>query len=88
MKTAIITGANGNLGIATVKKFLDEGYKVVAIDGKNDHLCRLAGAWSADVCLGTDPVWRVGERRVAFRNYQKGARMTRCASPPVARTFA
>lgn len=38
MKTVIITGANGNLGVATVKKFLDEGYKVVAVDGKNDHL--------------------------------------------------
>ncbi|MBS1598788.1 MAG: SDR family NAD(P)-dependent oxidoreductase [Bacteroidetes bacterium] len=38
MKTVIITGANGNLGVATVKKFLEEGYKVVAVDGKNDHL--------------------------------------------------
>ncbi|HRH50609.1 MAG TPA: SDR family NAD(P)-dependent oxidoreductase [Panacibacter sp.] len=38
MKTVIITGANGNLGTATVKKLLDEGYKVVAVDGKNDHL--------------------------------------------------
>ena len=38
MKTVIITGANGNLGTATVKKFLDEGYAVVAVDGKNDHL--------------------------------------------------
>jgi FlaA1/EpsC-like NDP-sugar epimerase len=26
-KTILITGANGNLGAATVKKFLDEGYK-------------------------------------------------------------
>ena len=38
MKTVIITGANGNLGVATVKKFLDEGYKVIAVDGKDDHL--------------------------------------------------
>ena len=38
MKTVIITGANGNLGVATVKKFLDEAYMVIAIDGKNDHL--------------------------------------------------
>jgi len=38
MKSIIITGANGNLGVATVKKFLDEGYKVIAIDAKNDHL--------------------------------------------------
>ncbi len=38
MKTVIITGANGNLGSATVKKFLDEGYTVVAVDGRDDHL--------------------------------------------------
>jgi NAD(P)-dependent dehydrogenase (short-subunit alcohol dehydrogenase family) len=38
MKTVIITGANGNLGTATVKKFLDEGYSVIAVDAKNDHL--------------------------------------------------
>ena len=30
MKTIIITGASGNLGTATVKKFADEGYNVVA----------------------------------------------------------
>ena len=38
MKTVIITGANGNLGTATVKKFLEEGYKVVAVDSADDHL--------------------------------------------------
>ncbi len=38
MKTIIITGANGNLGTATVKKFLDENYKVVAVGGKDNHL--------------------------------------------------
>jgi NAD(P)-dependent dehydrogenase (short-subunit alcohol dehydrogenase family) len=38
MKTVIITGANGNLGTATVKKFLDEGYIVVAVGEKDDHL--------------------------------------------------
>jgi NAD(P)-dependent dehydrogenase (short-subunit alcohol dehydrogenase family) len=37
-KTIIITGANGNLGAATVKKFLDEGYKVLAVDHSMDHL--------------------------------------------------
>lgn len=31
MKTIIITGANGNLGAATVKKFLDTGYRVIAV---------------------------------------------------------
>jgi NAD(P)-dependent dehydrogenase (short-subunit alcohol dehydrogenase family) len=42
-KTIIITGANGNLGAATVKKFLDEGYKVVAVDHADDHLVFAAG---------------------------------------------
>jgi len=37
-KTILITGANGNLGAATVKKFLDEGYKVVAVDHSGTHL--------------------------------------------------
>lgn len=31
MKNILITGANGNLGSATVKKFLDSGYKVIGI---------------------------------------------------------
>jgi len=38
MKTVIITGANGNLGTACVKKFLDGGYKVIAVDGADNHL--------------------------------------------------
>ena len=38
MKSIIITGANGNLGTAVVKKFLDEGYKVIALDHTNDQL--------------------------------------------------
>jgi len=38
MKTVIITGANGNLGTATVKKFLDEGYRIVAVDSNSNHL--------------------------------------------------
>lgn len=37
-KNILITGANGNLGAATVKKFLDEGYKVIAIDHSGTHL--------------------------------------------------
>lgn len=31
MKTAIITGAAGNMGRAVVQKFIDEGYKVIAV---------------------------------------------------------
>ena len=38
MKSIIITGANGNLGTATVKKFLDEGYGVIAVDGADNNL--------------------------------------------------
>ena len=43
MKTVIITGANGNLGIACVQKFLKEGYRVIAVDGSNNHLDFAAG---------------------------------------------
>ena len=32
MKTILITGSSGNLGRAVVRKFLDEGYKVVGTD--------------------------------------------------------
>lgn len=38
MKTIIITGANGNLGSVTVKKFLDEGYRVIAIARSGSEL--------------------------------------------------
>src|ERR1700750_1010420 len=38
MKTILITGANGNLGSATVKKFLEAGYKVIAVDHSGTHL--------------------------------------------------
>jgi NAD(P)-dependent dehydrogenase (short-subunit alcohol dehydrogenase family) len=37
-KTIIITGANGHLGSVTVKKFLNEGYRVVAIDHSGSNL--------------------------------------------------
>jgi len=38
MKTIIVTGANGNLGTATVKKLLDSGYRVIAVDNSGSHL--------------------------------------------------
>jgi NAD(P)-dependent dehydrogenase (short-subunit alcohol dehydrogenase family) len=34
----IITGANGALGTAVVKKFLEESYNVIAVDGAMNHL--------------------------------------------------
>lgn len=37
-KTILITGANGGLGTAVVKKFLDENYKVVAVDHSGSRL--------------------------------------------------
>ena len=37
-KTIVITGANGNLGAATVKQFLDKDYKVIAVDHSGTHL--------------------------------------------------
>jgi len=36
MKTAIITGASGNMGQAVIKKFIDEGYKVIGTVIPND----------------------------------------------------
>jgi len=36
--TILITGANGNLGSEVVKHFLENGFRVIAIDGKEDHL--------------------------------------------------
>lgn len=35
-KTAIVTGASGNMGQAVVKKFIDEGYKVIGTIIPND----------------------------------------------------
>jgi NAD(P)-dependent dehydrogenase (short-subunit alcohol dehydrogenase family) len=43
MKNIIITGANGNLGTAVVKKFLGEKYKVIAVDNANNHLSFATG---------------------------------------------
>lgn len=37
-KTAIITGASGNLGTACVKAFLKEDYKMIAIVGPNESI--------------------------------------------------
>jgi len=42
-KTILITGANGNLGAATVKIFLDKGYKIIAVDQSGTHLGFAAG---------------------------------------------
>lgn len=36
MSTAIVTGASGNMGQAVVKKFIDEGYKVIGTVIPND----------------------------------------------------
>jgi len=36
MKTAIVTGASGNMGQAVIKKFIDEGYKMIGTIIPND----------------------------------------------------
>jgi NAD(P)-dependent dehydrogenase (short-subunit alcohol dehydrogenase family) len=36
MKTAIVTGASGNIGQTVIKKFIDEGYKVIGTAIPND----------------------------------------------------
>ena len=36
MKTAIVTGASGNMGQAVIKKFIDEGYEVIGTVVPND----------------------------------------------------
>lgn len=38
MKTIIITGANGNLGAVTVKKFLEHDYRVIAVARSGNEL--------------------------------------------------
>ncbi len=38
MKTAIITGASGNLGQSVVKKFVREGYKIIGTVAPNDTM--------------------------------------------------
>jgi NAD(P)-dependent dehydrogenase (short-subunit alcohol dehydrogenase family) len=38
MKIAVVTGASGNLGQAIIKKFIDEGYKVIGTVVPNDPM--------------------------------------------------
>jgi NAD(P)-dependent dehydrogenase (short-subunit alcohol dehydrogenase family) len=38
MKTAIVTGASGNLGKAVIRRFIDEGYKVIGTIIPNDSV--------------------------------------------------
>ena len=42
-KTILITGANGNLDAAVVKKFLSEQYHVIAVDAANTNLAFAEG---------------------------------------------
>ena len=37
-KKILITGANGNLGVAVVKRFLKDNWHVIAVDNSNNHL--------------------------------------------------
>src|SRR5580692_10598173 len=42
-KTILITGANGGLGAPTVKRFLDKGHKIIAVDQNGTNLGFAAG---------------------------------------------
>src|SRR5690606_26986332 len=48
-KTIIVTGANGNLGSAVVKKMAEEGYTVVAVVEPGKKLDAAAGHKNIDV---------------------------------------
>lgn len=45
-KTAVITGAAGGIGKAIVKRFVDDGYRVIAGDADANGLKALAGAFN------------------------------------------
>jgi NAD(P)-dependent dehydrogenase (short-subunit alcohol dehydrogenase family) len=37
-RTYLVTGANGNLGVAVVKSMLEKGFRVIAVDSRKDML--------------------------------------------------
>src|SRR5262245_9725377 len=45
-KTAVITGAAGGIGKAIVRRFVDDGYRVIAGDADADGLKALADAFN------------------------------------------
>ena len=53
-KTIIITGAGSGIGAATVKTFLNNGYKVGLIGRRSETLCRAAGDHKNTLVLPCD----------------------------------
>lgn len=66
MKTAIITGAAGGIGFATVQKFISEGYKVAAADVLDEEKAAEKLAQFGDKCKYYRADISDGESRRAF----------------------
>jgi NAD(P)-dependent dehydrogenase (short-subunit alcohol dehydrogenase family) len=65
-KTAIVTGAAGNIGAATVQAFLAEGARVMAVDRNAESLARLAASHGNRLTiLGADVTSAEDSRRIA-----------------------
>jgi NAD(P)-dependent dehydrogenase (short-subunit alcohol dehydrogenase family) len=81
-KIAIVTGASGGIGLCTVRRFLQEGWKVVALDRKIENLRQEFASsgekivpWELDLDslnaiekFCTEVVERVGAPRVLVNN--------------------
>ena len=57
LKTAVVTGANSGIGLATVEQFLQQGWQVIALDLKVDQVQSLpvAAALALDVTADDAP---------------------------------
>jgi NAD(P)-dependent dehydrogenase (short-subunit alcohol dehydrogenase family) len=55
-KIAIVTGAAGGIGLATAKRFVEEGARVVLSDVSEARLCKVTEGWDAEriFCLEAD----------------------------------
>jgi nucleoside-diphosphate-sugar epimerase len=49
----LITGGNGFTGKALVKRMIDNGYQVVALDYKEGHKTSDLRHWGAEVIIGS-----------------------------------
>ena len=58
---ALVTGAAGGIGAATVARLLDDGHRVIALDRDPGGLARLATAGTADLATCTFDLTAIGE---------------------------